>query len=102
MFNYLESNLLQDVLRRYYHVEVLGADNWVQDLLSFLRATKFPCREKEFRHQLAYAILNKTISPSQYEKLTDLELETNEEVVKELTELWTYLYGDEPISVGAL
>jgi len=39
---------------------------------------------------------------SQYEKLTDLELETYEEVVQELKELWVDLYGDEPISLETL
>lgn len=102
MFNYLEPNYLESVLRRYCHVEVLGADNWQEDLKRSLRAPKFPNREKEFRHQLAYAIINQTISPSQYEKLTDLELETYEEVAQELTELWMYLYGDEPVSLETL
>ena len=102
MFSYLESNFLQYILKCYCHVEVFGTDNWREDLISCLTATEFPQREKEFRHQLAYAILNQTISPSEYEKLTDLELETNEEVVQELQLLWVYLYGDEPVSLGSL
>lgn len=101
MFNYLDSGYLESVLQRYYHIESLG-EHWQEDLKRELKAPKFSNREKEFRHQLAYAILNKTISPSHYEKLTDLELETNEEVAQELTELWMHLYGDEPVSLETL
>ena len=101
MFNYIEPDLLESVLSRYCHVE-MSEENWRTDLREELAASKFPQREKEFRHQLAYAIFNQTISPSQYEKLTDLELETNEEVVEKLKELWTDLYDDEPVSLGSL
>lgn len=101
MFNYLDPDYLESVLRRYYHVESLG-QYWQEDLKRELAAPKLPKREKEFRHQLAYAILNQTISPSRYEKLTDMELETNEEVVKELTELWMHMYGDEPVKLENL
>lgn len=98
MNNYIEPDLLERILSRYYHIEVLSSD-WLETLKRALDAPKFPNREKEFRHQLAYAILNRTISPSQYEKLTDFDSETEEEVVHELTELWMHLYGDEPISL---
>lgn len=101
MNNYIEADLLERVLNKYYHIEVLSSD-WLETLKRALDAPKFPRREKEFKHQLAYAILNKTISSSHYEKLTDLELETYEEVVQELKELWVDLYGDEPISLETL
>lgn len=101
MFNYVEPDLLESALERYCHVESLGSD-WQECLKRELAHPRFPHRPKEFRHQLAYAILNKTISPSQYEGLTDLELETDEEVVQELKELWADLYGDEPISLETL
>ena len=101
MNNYIEADLLESVLNKYYHIEVLSSDS-LERLKRALDAPKFPCREKEFKHQLAYAILNKTISPSHYEKLTDFDSETEEEVIQELTELWTHLYGDEPVSLETL
>jgi hypothetical protein len=101
MFNYIESDLLESALERYCHVESLGTD-WQECLKRELSHPRFLHRHKEFRHQLAYAILNKTISPSEYERLTDLELETEEEVVNELTLLWQHIYGNEPISLEAL
>ena len=101
MNNYIEPDLLERILNKYYHVEVLSSD-WLETLKRALDAPKFPRREREFKHQLAYAILNKTISPSHYEKLTDFDSETEEEVIQELTELWMYLYGDEPVSLEVL
>jgi hypothetical protein len=96
MTNKLEPDLLERVLGRYCHIEV-GMPDWREQLQRMLRAPAFPNREREFRQQLAYSILNHTITPAQYEKLTDLELETQEEVEQELRQLWSELYGDEPL-----
>jgi hypothetical protein len=101
MFNYIEPDLLESVLRRYCHVE-MSVENWPEYLREELTALKFPRREKEFRHQLAKAILDKSIDTNQYEKLTDLEVETEEEVVQELMELWMHLYGNEPVKLENL
>jgi hypothetical protein len=100
MFNYTEPDLLESALERYCHIESSG--DWQECLKRELSHPKFPHRHKEFRHQLAYAILNRTISPTQYEKLTELELETEEEVIQELTELWMHMYGDEPVKLENL
>jgi hypothetical protein len=53
-----------------------------------------------FRHQLAEAISNRTLTPAQYEQMTDEELESDEEVAERLRELWHDLYGDEPVTLS--
>ncbi len=69
-----------------------------ENLMSYLKHPNFPEREKQFKQELANAILKDTISPQTYEDLTNHELETQEEVNEFLiTDVWQPLYGDEPI-----
>lgn len=64
-----------------------------------LRHQEFPDREREFKKELAEAILNKTITTQEFERLTDIDFDTQEEIVEFLiSEIWKPLYGNEPVS----
>lgn len=89
--------LITSVLRRYFQVEVFTSD-WQESLKRELNNPKFPDRASQFREQLAEAILHRTITPKQYEELTDEEFDTPEALEEWLRELWRDFYGDEPIS----
>lgn len=89
---------LSRVLRTYCNIEV----DDVPALSAFVtRARRNPTPENRwvelFRDQLAAAIINKSISPKQYEKLTDDEYETYEEVQNKLREIWHEVFSNEPI-----
>jgi hypothetical protein len=84
---------LISVLRRYCNVNVSFSD-WPKLLIEELNHPNHPDRAKQFQQQLAYAILNGTISPAEYERLTEEDLETSEEVEERLRELWKDLYGN--------
>ena len=89
--------LLESVLRRYFHVEVLSGD-WQEVLQRELNFVGAPTRAAEFRRQLSDAILKRSITPAEYERLTEDELETQDEVEERLMYLWMGLYGDEPVT----
>lgn len=75
-----------------------GIVNW-NSLKESLHHPNFPNREKEFKQELATAILSNTISVKEFEELTDIDFETQEEVTEFLkTEIWQPLYGDESIA----
>ena len=89
----INNSELVSVLRRYCNVNVAFSD-WPKILLEELNHPSHPNRAKQFQYQLADALLNKTISPKEYEKLTEEDLETSEEVEERLRELWQDLYGN--------
>lgn len=69
-----------------------------ESLKNYLNNPNFPERGNIFKRELAETILNDRLSPENYEKLTNHDLETQEEVNEFLiSEIWKPLYGDEPI-----
>ena len=50
-----------------------------------------------FRDQLADAIVNNSITPEQYEKITGEDFDSQEDLNKWLKELWNNIFNDEPI-----
>jgi hypothetical protein len=90
---------LISAIRRYCNVNVSFGD-WPKLLVEELNHPNHPDRAKQFQHQLADAILNNTISPAEYERLTEEDLETSEEVRERLHELWQDLYGNLDVSVS--
>jgi hypothetical protein len=68
------------------------------DLLKILRSPGVSITEREFKWQLADAILERRYSVEEYERLTDLDFDSREEVAMDLTELWRLVFGAEPIA----
>ena len=71
------------------------------DLLKIVRGPLAKITEAEFKWHLADAILNRRFSIEEYERLTDLDFETREEVAADLSQLWQQMYKDEPIELPA-
>lgn len=69
------------------------------DLLKILRNPLAKITEAEFKWYLADAILNKRFSIEDYERLTDLDFETREEVAADLVQLWQQLFKDESVEL---
>lgn len=90
--------LLAHVLKTYCNINY-STDDWYVSVKRMLNHPDFPGKAAEFRNQLAEAILHSTITPKQFEKLTDEEFDTPEELEERLRELWCELYADEPVSV---
>jgi len=67
-------------------------------LLQYLRNPLAKITEAEFKWHLADAIRNKRYSVEEYERLTDLDFETRDEVAADLAELWRLMFKDEPIA----
>ncbi len=88
---------LAHVLKTYCNVNYL-ADDYPVSLRRYLENPGFPARAADFRTQLARAILCHTITPAQYETLTDDDRESLEDVEQALRVFWRDLYGDEQVS----
>jgi hypothetical protein len=69
------------------------------DLLKIIRHPQGPMTEADFKWHLADAILNKRFSVEEYERLTDFDFETREEVAADLVQLWGLVFGQEPIAM---
>lgn len=87
--------LLANVLETYCHTET-GSDSVIR-MRDFLNHPRFPGRNEQFKQELAESILYHTISPKEYERLTDAAYDEQESIDRELRELWQHLYGDEPV-----
>ena len=71
--------------------------NW-DGIRNYLNHPEFPNRARKFKQELADAILNHRISPEEFEKVTELDRDSQEDVDKFLTEeLWEQLYPNEPV-----
>ncbi len=81
-----------------YHYCQVEAPEGIEALRDDLRQPQWRERTALFRQQLADAIVNKTITPEQYERLTGLDFDTPEDFNKWLRCLWKELFGDDPIS----
>lgn len=89
------SKTFDKTLRLYFHVEVTQD---IDELNSFLNSKNFPKRNEEFRKELLQKINNSEVSVNEFEKLTGIDYESQEEVNEFLIdEIWKPLYGDEPI-----
>lgn len=88
----LNRHFLKD-LESYWHCEVRDASSG-KDLLRALRHPAHPINEQDFKSALAAAIERQTIGVKDYEGITGLDFEDTGEVVKDLKNLWTMMYGD--------
>lgn len=83
------------VLGTVYHIE--GTHDW-KGVQKYLNHPNFPERDIQFKEELANSILNETITPEDYSRLTDDEsVESETDVKRELTLLWKYIYNNEPV-----
>jgi hypothetical protein len=65
---------------------------------SYLDHPNFPNRGRRFKQELADAILNHKVTPEEFEKLTDVDQDSQEDVDQFLkVELWDPLYPNEPV-----
>lgn len=95
--NNSNENLLNRILENRFYA---GAVYDYDDLLKFLKHPNFPNREGAFKRELSSAILNHKISIQEFEDLTMIDYEAQDEVDEFLkTEVWQPLYGDEPVSL---
>ncbi len=86
-----------------YYCDVDSFDTETPGLIRrYLNHERFPGRNEQFKCELTEAILNHTISPEQYERLTNVDYDTPEEVEAWLRLLWQYIYGDEPIPTNKM
>jgi len=87
--------VLEYVLGLYFHV---NHGFGVEDVKNYLDNPKVSDRSQLFKKELAQAIVNHSISPKEFERLTAVDYETQEEVDEFLkTEIWQPIYGNEPI-----
>ena len=64
----------------------------------YLNHPRFPNRARDFKRELADAILNHTLSPKEFECLTVIDKDSQEDVDGFLLEeLWMPLFPDEPV-----
>lgn len=90
-----ETSILNHFLKTTFSVE--GSSDY-ESVKRVLNHPNFPNREKEFKEELVNAILKQPISTEEFEKLTDIDFETQDEIREYLlTEIWQPLYGDEPV-----
>ena len=90
--------LLAHVLKTYCNVNYFTSD-WHERVKRMLNNPNFPDKAAQFRKELAEAIVHHTITPKQYEELTDEEFDTPEDLEKWLREVWRDFYADESISL---
>jgi hypothetical protein len=91
-------SFLKRNIETYWHCEGRDRDSGA----SLLRALRHPVHaisESEFSGMLASAILNKDISIQEYERLTGLDFESEDEVAQDLRVLWQLMYGDKQVTL---
>ena len=90
-----DETLLEGVLATEFSQDI--ATDW-DGLQRFLNHPNFPNRAREFKQELADAILNHRITPDKFERLTALDQDSQEDVDEFLIEeIWNQLYPNEPV-----
>ncbi len=86
---------LSNFLANVYHVEVDDVAGWKEQVEAGIVS---PEKVQLLRSQLADAIRTRSISPQTYKRLTsDNEQASNDDVAAALAELWTEMFGDDPV-----
>lgn len=87
-----KQKILNSVLETYF---CQGVEFNYDELNRFLNDPKFPDRAEKFKTDLAEAIQNHSISPSEFKALTAIDQDSQEDVDKFLTtEIWNPLYPE--------
>lgn len=87
---------LCDVLERHANVNAFDV-RWADRLKGEIFNPDFPEKAILFKRGLAEAILQNTIAPPEYERLTGEDFDTVGELNSWLRELWASVFGDAPI-----
>ena len=82
---------LADFIKSFCNVNAPSVDL----LAKYIHDNRENQRIKAFRKQLHEAIENNTLTPEQYELLTDEDFDSQEALNKWLKELWLEIYGVE-------
>lgn len=92
-----EESILRSLLETTFSQ---GVETDWDDLHRFLNDPSFPDRASEFKRELSDAILNHRILPHEFERLTAIDQESQEDVDMFLTdEIWIPLYDDETVKI---
>lgn len=84
--------LLKQILSTRFSLGV--ATDWA-DLRRFLTSPSFPEREQLFKAELLNAIQGRTITPEDFEELTGIDQDSQDDVTSFLVEeIWEHLYGE--------
>ena len=90
-----KKSILKDVLETYF---CQGVEMSYDELNQFLKNESFPDRARTFKRELADAIINHKITPEEFQDLTAVDQDSQEDVDKFLTtEIWDPLYDNEPV-----
>jgi hypothetical protein len=83
---------LASILRTHFNVNAFTSD-WPASLQRELNRPESREREQAFRHQLARAIVHRSISVEDYEELRGEDFDTVDELQQWLATVWKRLYG---------
>lgn len=90
-----EDSVLKGVLESFF---CQGVEFTYDELSAYLNNPEFPGRARKFKRELAEAIVNHTISPEEFESLTAVDQDSQEDVDEFLTtDIWDPLYQNEPV-----
>lgn len=96
-----KAEVFKSLLRSRWFSQIRDLDVG-HDVRQTIRSPHATLTESEFKWHLADAILNKRFSVDDYERLTDFDFETREEVAADLTQLWHLTFNNEPINLPSL
>ncbi len=85
-------NPLADVLKRHCNVNAF-VKNWPQHLSDELNSYENPLQAQNFKNQLFKIITEKSIDTQEYEHLTGEDVDSQEDLLIWLKQLWRLLYG---------
>lgn len=85
---------LRTMISTYFDVELFW-HSFPSELHTFLAAN--PDEAAQFKAQFAAAFVDETFSLDEYQRLTSQTFGNEGELYVWLSELWTKIYGDEPI-----
>jgi hypothetical protein len=90
-----DDSLLKYILEAYF---TAGVESDYDEINGYLNNSNFPARARAFKKELADAILNHTITPEEFETVTAVDQDSQEDVDTFLkTQLWDPLYNNEPV-----
>jgi hypothetical protein len=90
-----DNSLLKDVLESYF---TAGVEADYDEIRQYLNNPDFPARARNFKSELADAILNHKVTPEEFEEVTAVDQDSQSDVDRFLTtEIWNPLYNNEPV-----
>jgi hypothetical protein len=87
------SAMTTKILENHFDVNAFD-ENWVESLQRTLNNPKSPDRAQQFRKEFGEIIRNQLLSPTEYERLTGEDFDSQIELDAWLREVWEQLYGE--------